>query len=205
MGEKRTNITVTLASYEQGVETYLHGSRPAPVAAYQEFLSSVVALLPPNPEMLELGSGPGHDALFFEANGVRVQRTDGVKAFVERLRSSGHQAELLDLTTDEFGGPYDIVFANAVLLHLTPLQLDDALAKATRAVGPTGFLAFTLKEGDGEAWTTEKIDLPRYFTYWREPAIRTRLTAIGWKPLSVQHVQGRIEPWLYLVCQRDLP
>ena len=68
------------------------------------------------------------------------------------------KAGLLDMTTDDFGGPFGLVLANAVLLHLTAIQLDDVLRKAAEAVGTQGLLAFTVKEqgGDGEAWTTAK-------------------------------------------------
>jgi predicted TPR repeat methyltransferase len=82
------------------------------------------------------------------------------------------------------------VFANAVLLHLTVNQLDDVLTKAARAVGARGLLAFTVKEGEGEAWTIAKIDKPRYFAYWNEAAMRARLTANGWEPLSIKHERG---------------
>jgi len=196
----QANVAVTLASYEQGVDAYLTASSPTPHPAYETFLRGVASLLPAGSRMLELGTGPGCDALFFEAHDVRVQRTDGTRAFVERLRFSGHQAEVLDVTTDPFGGPFDVVFANAVLLHLTIDQFDTVLAKAARAVRPDGLLVFTVKEGDGTEWTTTKLDRPRYFTYWREQAIRAHLTTAGWSPISLEHTQGLLEPWLYLIC-----
>lgn len=199
--DTRSNVSVTLASYEQGIEAYLQDALPIPVPAYAEFLHSVLALLPSGARMLELGSGPGHDAQFFEAHGVRVQRTDGAPAFVERLRAHGHAADLLDVTTGQFGGSFDIVFANAVLLHLTASQLADVLRKAARAVSSAGLLAFTVKEGDGEAWSMAKIGKPRYFAYWHEPELRTHLAATGWTPVNVRAVQGRSEPWLYFVCR----
>jgi len=200
--EARSNVAATLASYEQGIDAYLQDSLPIPVPAYAEFLRSVLTLLPAGARMLELGSGPGHDARFFEAHGVRVQRTDGAPAFVERLRAQGHASELLDVTTGGFGGPFDIVFANAVLLHLTATQLAEALRKAAEAVGPEGLLAFTVKEGDGEAWSTAKIGRPRYFAYWREPTLRAHLATTGWTPVKVRRVQGRSEPWLYFICRQ---
>jgi len=201
--DRRSNISVTLASYEEGVEAYLGASNPTPHPAYEEFLHRVVSLLPAGSRMLELGTGPGHDALFFEEHGLHVERTDGTRAFVDRLRSDGHQASVLDVTTDEFGGPFDVVFANAVLLHLTVDQFDAVLAKAAQAVRPDGLLVFTVKEGDGAEWTTTKLDRPRYFTYWREPALRTHLTTFGWTAGSIEHAQGRLEPWLYLICTRQ--
>lgn len=199
----QSNVSVTLASYEQGVEAYLGASSPTPHPAYEEFLHGVVSLLPAGSRMLELGTGPGDDALFFEEHGLRVQRTDGARAFVERLRSNGHQANVLDVTIDEFGGPFDVVFANAVLLHLTVDQFDTVLTKAAQAVRPDGLLVFTVKEGDGTQWTTTKLDRPRYFTYWREPALRTHLRTFGWTAVSIERVQGRLEPWLYLICTQQ--
>jgi len=200
--DEQSTVRVTLASYEQGIDAYFAGSTPTPIPVYAEFRYSVAALFPADARMLEFGSGPAHDALFFEASGVRVQRTDGAAGFVGRLRSNGYDADLLDVTADEFGGPFDIVFANAVLLHLTADQFDEVLAKAGRAVHPQGLLAFTVKEGDGAAWTMAKLGRPRYFTYWRAPEMRERLSTAGWEPLNLHHVQGRFEPWLYLICWR---
>lgn len=64
-----------------------------------------------------------------------------------------------------------------------------------------GVLAFTVKEGDGEGWSEAKLDLPRFFTYWREPAARTALECAGWAVLSIDHVAGRHEPWLYVLAR----
>lgn len=93
------------------------------------------------------------------------------------------------------------MLADAVLLHLTREEFVDVLQRARRPVRSGGLLATTLKEGDGEAWTQAKLDLPRYFTYWREPAVRAALRATGWQVLSLDHVTGRLEPWLFVVAR----
>lgn len=64
-----------------------------------------------------------------------------------------------------------------------------------------GWLAFTLKEGDGDGWSNAKLGLPRYFTYWREAAVRSALTSTGWQTLSLEHVTGRVEPWLRIIAR----
>jgi SAM-dependent methyltransferase len=197
--ESGSNVSGTLDAYEQGMDAYVRDSKPTP--GREDFLRSVLAALPAEAHMLELGSGPGHDALFFEAAGIHVTRTDGAPAFVQRLRALGLRAEVLEMTTDDFGGPFDVVFANAVLLHLTSPQLAEVLDKASRAVRAGGLMAFTVKEGDGEAWSTAKVGRPRFFNYWREPALLEHLLATGWEPLSVQHVQGRTEPWMNVICR----
>jgi len=117
------------------------------------------------------------------------------------LRAAGHQARLLDVRTDDFGGPYDAVLADAVLLHVPREQFVDVLQRARQAVTSGGVLAITLKEGDGEAWTEAKLGRPRHFTYWREPAVRAALLNSGWQVLSLEHVEGRVEPWLFVTAR----
>jgi hypothetical protein len=204
-GEGRSNVEMTLASYEQSIEAYLAQSPATPSASYAAFRETVLTLLPRGAQMLELGSGPGHDAAFFASKGVEVHRTDGAQGFVDRLRAEGHQADLLDITIDDLGGPYDVVFANAVLLHLTANQFDHVAMKASCAVTPDGLLAFTVKAGDGDEWSTRKLDQPRYFRYWQRAELNDTLVAAGWTPLSIDHVQGRLEPWHYVICCRTAP
>jgi len=63
------------------------------------------------------------------------------------LQAAGHQTRLLDVRVDDFGGPYDAVLADAVLLHVTREQFVDVLQRARHAVASGGVLAITLKEG----------------------------------------------------------
>jgi SAM-dependent methyltransferase len=188
---------ITLAGYEAGVDRYLeHSSPPGPeMVRYLDRYADLVG----SGRVLELGSGPGWDALHLEARGVQVTRSDATHAFLTRLRAAGHHALHLDARTDDLGGPWDGLLADAVLLHLDRAQLEDLLHRARRAVTTDGVLGFTLKEGDGSEWTTDKLDQPRHFTYWREPALREVLTRTGWTVRHLHHIDGRYEPWLY-VC-----
>lgn len=201
---------LTLAGYQQAAAKYLQQSQAGRSQAYAQFLQTVISLVGDSctgssvgsePSALELGSGPGLDADLFEAHGLSVLRSDATPAFVDRLRAQGHRVESLDVLIDDFGGPYHLVFANAVLLHLPPEHLAGVLAKIRDAVRDDGIFAFTVKEGDGEAWSSQKLDLPRYFAYWREPALRTVLAASGWSVISLEHVRGRLEDWLYVICR----
>lgn len=198
--ERPHNVDVTLGSYERGVQHYLRHSPAVPHPSAAAFRARVLACLASGDRMLELGSGPGRDAAFFEASGIAVQRSDGASAFVSMLHEQGYEAKLLDVTRDELGQDLDAIYANAVLVHLTPQQLDGLLRRATRAVRATGLLAFTVKEGDGEAYTEEK-GLRRYFRYWREPQLGEVLARTGWRPDSIEHAQGRREAWLQAICR----
>lgn len=190
----------TLASYQAAADRYVRSSR-RPAGERAAFLDRLAALVPGG-HVLEIGSGPGWDAEHLESAGVHVTRTDATPAFVRMLRDAGHEAELLDVRRDAVRGGHDAVLANAVLLHLTPPELADALGRLGSAVRPGGYLAFTMKEGDGSGWTEAKLGLPRYFTYWRAPALRAAVARAGWTVLSCEEVDGLSERWLLVLAQR---
>ncbi len=191
----------TLASYQANVGRYVAGLAPRPAQASVEHLERFAGLLPAAARVLEVGSGPGRDADALESHGLRVRRTDATPAFVERLRGAGHPAELLDVLTDELGGPYAGIWASAVLLHVAREQLAGVLSRFHAATEPGGLLGFSVKEGDGEEWTTEKLGAPRYYVYWRRDPLLELVTRCGWRPLEVSQWSGPWADWLYLICR----
>jgi SAM-dependent methyltransferase len=190
---------VTLATYEASArryaEYYARLDQP-PRGFLDEF-----AELTLGGTVLEFGSGPGADADYLEQRGVRVCRSDGTAAFVEMMQAAGHEAQMLDIRTDDLGGPYRGVLAQAVLLHLDREQFVDVLGRTHAAVAHEGVFGFTVKEGDGSSWSLAKLDLPRHFTYWREPELRAALASTGWDVLSLAHVDGRAERWIYVLAR----
>lgn len=190
---------ITLAAYQASADRYIARTRPA-TPALRGFLDRFAGMAGSG-QVLEIGSGPGRDAGYLEEHGVRVTRSDATPAFVARLRAAGHHARLLDVRSDDLGGPYDGVLANAVLLHLSREQFRAAMHRVRQAVTGGGLLAVTLKEGDGEQWSTAKLGLPRHFTYWREAALRAVLQDTGWDVTFLEHVPGRTDQWLLLIAR----
>ena len=161
--------------------------------------------------VLEIGSGPGRDAALLEELGLQVRRTDITPAFVELLRQRGHDADVVDPLRDDLddpqrpGTPYDGVWASASLLHVDRSDLPVVLARLAAATKPGGTLALSLKEGDGEAWSTHGfVGARRRFIYWREAALREVLEAAGWEVVGVDHTASSRtgEPWLDAVAVR---
>ncbi len=197
----RDPTDLTLATYESGVADYIDRSPKSVALGVASLLDMLVERCPAG-RVLELGSGPGREADYLQGHGLTVDRTDACQAFVARLQRAGHPARVLDVRSDPLGGPFDAVVANAVLLHLDRDAFREALQTCFAATRPGGFLAITLKEGDGEAWSTLKLDAPRWFVYWRMEPLREALIAAGWLVLQLEHVPGRHEPWLHAFCQR---
>lgn len=195
-GGSATNA-VTLATYEAAADLYEARSRPGP--GFANFLDRVASMVAAGGAVLEIGSGTGADAAALEDHGLRVRRTDAAGSFVSRLRARGLQADVLDILTGDPGGPWDLIWASAVFLHFTAAELTQVL-DITAAAAPGGYLAFTVKEGDGADWSTAKLDRPRYFTYWRESALRELLNASPWRIVSMERREGLREPWLLCLC-----
>ena len=167
-------------------------------------VDDLISLIDPGSEVLELGSGRGLDALELERAGLIVHRTDGAVAFVDALRDQGFPARVLDVRASSFGGPFDAIFANAVLLHVPRDRLVAVLATALRATHPGGVFAFTLKKGDGDAWSTAKTSQPRHFTYWSEDDIADALIESGW---TIERVYDSTHPsvreqWITAIARR---
>lgn len=194
----------TLLAYERGADRYTERTDGHRAGLVDDLLT----LVPAHAHVLELGSGPGRDADALEAAGLRVDRTDGTTAFVDRLRAAGHGARVLDVRRDGWGGPYDAVFANAVLLHVPRSDTGAVLERARRAVLPGGVLAATVKRGDGDGqgdgWSDRKLDDPRWFTYWDEDALAEAVTDAGWVAVDVRETTrpGAEERWLTVTARR---
>jgi SAM-dependent methyltransferase len=187
---------LTLATYEQAAERFRESIPEEPNLL---LIDPLAATLRPGAYVLELGSGTGRDAIELERRGFVVRRTDATQAFVEMMRADGYAADRLNAITDDFGGPYDAVFADAVFLHFDRAQLAEVLRQAARAAP---VLAFTTREGKGEEWSNRNLDLPRHFVLWQEGPLRDLLTATGWTVEHLTRGETRIGRWFHVLARR---
>lgn len=195
---ERSPNAVTLETYARAMDRWREATCEEVAGAQLDFMERLRALLPSGGRVLEAGSGSGRDADWFEARGLRVDRTDGCAAFVEALRAAGHAAEVLDLLHDPVPVGFDLVYASAVLLHLEAADLPGVL---TRLAAAAPLLAFTLKVGEGAQWSTAKTGLPRFFQYWDEKGLRDVLVHTPWRVHSLDQRRGRHDEWLQVICR----
>jgi len=191
----------TLAAYEASAELYMRAQYATPPQGLLRFMDTIADRLAAGASMLEIGSATGQDAELLEQRGLLVRRSDAAEAFVRSLRAQGFEADLLNVISDELGGPWDGIYANAVFLHLTAEELGAVLARTAAVVVPGGLLAFTLKEGDGAAWSSHKLERPRHFTYWREEPLRELIAGSPWELEVLEHETGRKDDWLQCLCR----
>ena len=199
---------VTVASYDAFAEDYRAGTQEMPDevrAAIERFAAALHA----EARVLEIGTGPGRDALALEEAGLSVRRTDITPAFVRMLRADGFDADVLDPLSDNLDdpdrdAPYDGVWASASLVHVRREDLPIVLSALARATRTGGVLHLALKEGDGARFSTHgHVEGPRHFTFWREEPLRAVLDDAGWVVDEVRRAPGlRNETWLDVQASR---
>ncbi|HSX15813.1 MAG TPA: class I SAM-dependent methyltransferase [Candidatus Saccharimonadales bacterium] len=195
----------TLEAYESGVADYNAVAIPEVTGSLKTWVDAGLAMLPPGAHILELGSGHGRDAKYMASRGFDVEPTDAAQAFVDYLNQNGQHARLLNALTDDYGGPYDMVYAGAVLVHFTTQETGDVLQKVKSALQPDGLFSFSVKIGEGSGWSDAKLKARRFFTYWQEKPLRELLASNGfsvvfWEEGTTGHNNGE---WYHVVARRE--
>jgi SAM-dependent methyltransferase len=198
----------TIQSYDRHVREYVAAGPHSVSGAVKEFLDRAVDGLPLDARILEFGSASGRDASYLQELGYRVDCTDATPAFVDLLLSQGLVARPLNAITDELPREEDLVLANAVLLHFTRDEAATVIAKVRDSLRPGGRFAFSLKQGEGENWSLEKLGAPRFFCYWTQERIREVLVTAGFREATVWTSSDPTRPattWLMIIAVAGRP
>ena len=121
--------------------------------AIREFLSH----LPPNPRVLDLGCGPGHESMRLASAGATVVGLDfSVECIrVAKERCPQCQFEVADFRDlDTRFGKFHGVFAAASIIHVSPDELPQAMGRIADVLEDGGHLLAIVQDGKGvrESW-----------------------------------------------------
>jgi len=193
----------TLRSYEGRVQEYIEGTAQTVTGAVKDWIDAALFDLPATAGLVELGSAFGRDAAYIASKGFEIECTDAVPAFVSQLQARGFEARQFNALSDDLDDRYDLILANAVMLHFDRSEFAFVLNKLARSLKSGGRFAFSLKRGRGESWSSEKIGAPRYFCYWErenlEPLLRDAGFA-GWTVEQALTARSHAE-WLFVIAQ----
>jgi predicted TPR repeat methyltransferase len=200
-----TNDT-TVQSYDAHVQDYINGTPQTVDGFIKDWIDKVLSGLPFDAKILEIGSAFGRDADYIDSLGYNIERTDVTPGFVKLLQQKGHQARLLNAITDDLGNDYDLIFADAVLLHFTREETEDVIKKAYNALSANGRFAFSLKVGEGEEWLESKLNAPRFFCYWTNETIHPVLEKAGFIDLHIsddsKSTVGSKAKWIHIIATK---
>ncbi|HWB39117.1 MAG TPA: class I SAM-dependent methyltransferase [Candidatus Saccharimonadales bacterium] len=194
----------TLRVYEDHAADYVAANDAEPSDGIKDWIDRALALIPEKGVVLELGSAYGRDAAYIKSKGYSIICTDAAKSFVSLLEQAGFEARILNALTDDFDFDQDMILANAVFLHFHRDELAQVLNKAYKSLKPNGVLAFTVKKGDGENWSSNYLNVPRYFCFWQLDAISEQVRAAGFKLRNVtERTSSHGAEWIEIIAQKQ--
>lgn len=193
----------TLQTYQDKTQEYVNGT-PAIDDTIKSWLDNSLSCIPQNGRILEVGSGFGRDAEYVRNKGYEIVCSDAVPNFVDILHKNGFEAQLLDLLNDKIVGTYNMVLADAVLLHFSPEEAQNVSRKIHTALQQAGIFALRMKQGDGPVWSDEKLGEPRYFYYWRPDELKTLLENAGfeWLSMTESYTSHNDANWMHIIARK---
>jgi ubiquinone/menaquinone biosynthesis C-methylase UbiE len=130
-------------------------------------------------KVLDLGSGPGRDSLFFRKNGLKPVCIDIAPGMVKLCREKGLEAYEMDLENLEFeDSSFDGVWAYTSLLHMPKSKFSFVLKRISRVLKEKGVFYLGMKEGDFEGWKeSDKYGgIRRFFSLYQDNEIKEALS-----------------------------
>ncbi|HEY8992373.1 MAG TPA: methyltransferase domain-containing protein [Candidatus Microsaccharimonas sp.] len=194
----------TIKAYEVSIDQYIQNTPNKRGAVVEGWMDKAIKSLDKDSTILEIGSAYGRDATYIEEKGFHVEKTDATQGFVDILIKKDPGSHLLNIVTDEIPHSYDLIIANAVLLHLNDEQTKEATDKIYNALHPNGTFALTLKQGEGTAWQTNKDMAPRFFNYWHTDDIVKLLSDTGFVNIDawIDDTDSPSATWIMIVATR---
>jgi SAM-dependent methyltransferase len=197
----RARSGTTTETYDAIAAEYLESTRD--FSRGLEWVERFAAAVPRGGLVADLGSGPGRDTARLRGRGVGAFCLDlsfGMLAAgrVEypacRVQSS---VLSLPLRSSSLSGAW----ANASLLHLSPVELRRALREIRRVLIPSGVLHATLKRGEGSEWESSRYGRPRWFRYWSGDDLDRELSRAGFNIVFSSEEDSRSATWLVRLCR----
>jgi SAM-dependent methyltransferase len=165
---------------------------------YDEYLRRI----PKSGRILDVGCGPGRDALAFKTMGYSVTAIDASAVMValasERL---GYPALQIPFDEISYADEFDGIWACASLLHVTKRDMPNVLERLCRALKPGGVLYASFKRGPREEFREG-----RWFNDYEEDSLRPLFAPDVWNVIRVWPTDevrpNRRVAWINVLAQK---
>jgi SAM-dependent methyltransferase len=128
--------------------------------------------------LIELGSGPGQDALYFQEQGLEVLATDLTPEHVAACRQKGLRAMVMDVCDLQLDGEtFDAAFSLNTLLHLPKDEFPLAVENIASTLNPAGLFYLGVYGGrDSEGiFEDDHYEPKRFFSFYSDEALKAAL------------------------------
>ena len=166
----------------------------------QEQLEEFMSMINAPAQVLDIGSGPGHDAGFlaekYSVTGIEMSRRFYEIAKYENPDVDFINADVIthDLGTNKFKG----IWARDAIHHIPDSEIDNVFNKMFNALVDGGVLYLLIREGHGEIIEEEKnkyATVEKFYHLFSEKELEERAIKAGFKKVRIDHTQ-RSHKWL---------
>lgn len=151
-------------------------------------------------ELVDLGAGTGHEALWFADRGIAVSALDLSPAHVDLIQAKGIEATVGDFYELPYPkGRFRAAWCMSSIMHVPNADLERVLDELVRVLAPGAPLALGLwGGGDTEGiWEQDSAEPKRFYSLRSEKTMRRalldRFEVIEFDSQSVEGVEG----WAY--------
>lgn len=156
-------------------------------------------------QVLDVGSGPGRDALLLDSKGLEVICVDASPAMVDICTERGLTAIEGDLLALPFPDhSFDGVWSYTSLLHLPRHELGRALAEIYRVLRWNGVLGLGMIEGDTEEYRENMGEgARRLFTYVTPSEIESLLSVAGFSVFFSETITPGKRRYIHILARKE--
>lgn len=156
----------TINTYNDNISHYIDGTPSVVSGDFKQWIDLTLSCVLQSSRILELWTWLGRDSDYMESLWYTPIRSDVSESFI--LHNKQKWKEVRELNVLDFHDikQYDLIFANAVLLHLNKEDFTIAIENIYNALSSWWYLSFSVKAGEWEWYSEEKMNAPRYFNYW---------------------------------------
>jgi 2-polyprenyl-3-methyl-5-hydroxy-6-metoxy-1,4-benzoquinol methylase len=132
-------------------------------------INKISNMIPKNGKILDVGCGSGRDVISLRNMNIKAYGFDDCKELIELAKNKGSKDWFKVESFENFNGnyKYDLIMANASLLHLSKSDLSSTIDKLLTGLKNNGILMFALKEGIGSKYN----ECGRFFSYYQKDEI----------------------------------
>lgn len=134
--------------------------------------------------IFEIGSGPWLDADYMENAWYKVIRSDASEWFIEYQKNLWKNIIFYDVSIpSHISQKFSLVYCNLVLQHFQKSDIQKLLKNISQILSSEWYLALSVKLWKWEKWEYDKLNLPRYFSYYSEVEFEEELAKAWYKKI----------------------
>jgi len=198
LGGDNEEVKKTFRAYNQFASEY-HSTHAGKLLA-QEQLEEFMGMVNSPAQVLDIGSGPGHDAGFlaskYSVTGIELSKRFYEIAKFENPNVNFINANIINYELEK--NKYKGIWARDSIHHIPEKELTHVLKKIFNSLVEGGVLYMLVREGEGEIIEEEKTPYTtteKFFHLFTEEELKKRVEDSGLKCEKIEHTQ-RSHKWL---------